>query len=531
MRAHLLFASLAFAVACASPPAATPQTPPTPAPAPASVAVNEAAAGKRALHLLLTTDEHGWLMPLTDKDAKIDRGGVVALFDRLTRVEGYSPSDTSRANGWLLLSSGDMWTGPYESTVLEGAPMVAAMSHMNYAAAAVGNHEFDFGVRVIGERAKAARFPFLAANLVEAGSGKPPAWARPFTIVDVGGIKLGIIGLTNESSPVTADPRHMTGLKFLPYAAAIDEWVPKARAAGAEEVVVLVHDSLALASKIMPSLRRQKVRAASFGHHHTPGMSIDDNGTPATDDDVVLCNAGAYLRSYCRIDLAFDGEALVSREAKIAMVETPHGSPTAGDKELEAIVAAAENSANQIGGEVLVENVRTLKRGVDGAMGQLIVDAWLQALPYAQAAITNAGGIRQDLAPGPVRMRDIVSVLPFNNYLLVVDLTGAQLREVLANHESVVSGVKFTFKEGKDRGLVEVTDAAGKPIPADARLKVVINDFMYRGGDHYRFQSYDAEPEETAIDWREPVLRMLREMGRANKKLDVNADERAKKKP
>ena len=489
------------------------------------------AEAHHALHLLFTTDEHGWLLPLKDDVAKLNRGGVIALFDRLVHVESYD-AKTAAANGYALLSAGDMWTGPYESTVLEGAPMVAAMNRMGYAAAAVGNHEFDFGVRTIGERAKTARFPFLACNLVEAATGKQPTWAKPFTILDVGGVKLGVVGLTNVDSPSTADPRHMTGLKFLPYAPSLDEWIPKARAAGAEEIVVLIHESLSEEAALMPTLRKHHVRAAAFGHHHVQGMDVDDNHTPDVDDDVSVCNAGAYMRSWCRIDLDFDGKKLVGHTVAVKNVETALGAPLAQapDPELATIVAAAEKSANEIGGEVLVENNALLKRGSDGPLGQLVVDAWLQALPYAQVAVTNAGGLRQDLAAGTVRVRDVVSVLPFNNYLLVVDLTGAQLREVLAMPWSVVSGVKFTYKDdGEGRAVQTLLDKAGKPIADDAKLKVIINDFMYRGGDHYRFQAWDTEPEETAIDWREPVLRRLREMGKANKKLDVVVDDRAKK--
>lgn len=537
-------------VACASPsPVATPTPTPTstptstsPPPTPKPPAPSSTASVKRGtheLHLIFSADEHGWLLPLNDKEAKIHRGGVTAFFDRLTRVEGYSAGQHAREMGWLLLSAGDMWTGPYESTVLEGAPMVAAMSHMGYAASAVGNHEFDFGVRVLGERAKASKFPFLAANLVETATGRPPWWAKPFTIVEAGGLKVGIVGLTNQDSPITADPRHMTGLKFLPYATSLDAAVLEARKAGADELIVLMHAGLEEAAEVLPVLRKHRVRAAAFGHHHTQALRIDDGGTSGApgapgaqqlDDDVVLCNAGPYLRSYCRIDLKIEDGKLAARSARIAEVETPHGATFAADVELERIVANAEASANLIGGEVLVENKKVLKRGADGAMGQLIVDAWLAALPYAHAAITNAGGIRQDLPPGPVRMRDIVSVLPFNNYLLVVDLTGAQLKEVLSSYESVAAGVRFTWREGPDaRKLGEVTDGKGKAIPDDGRYKVVINDFMYRGGDRYRFQAYDPEPEETAIDWREPVLRLLREMGKQNKALDVEPDDRARR--
>jgi 2',3'-cyclic-nucleotide 2'-phosphodiesterase (5'-nucleotidase family) len=481
--------------------------------------------------LLFTSDEHGWMHPLLDKQAGVERGGFVAIFDRFTRVEGYAPTPAAREAGYVLLSSGDMWTGPYESTVLEGAPMVAAMSHMNYAAAAVGNHEFDFGVRVIAERSKNARFPFLAANLVEVGSGQQPAWAKPFTIVDAGGVKLGIVGLTNVDSPVTSDPRHMTGLKFLPYVESLEEWIPKARAAGAQEVVVLIHEQMAVAPSLLSTLRRHNVRAAAFGHHHHADSRIDDNGTPDTNDDITLCNAGPYLRSYCRIDLTFVDRKLTNHDVKVTPVETPVGTqPPSQDPELVAIVKNAESSANLIGGEVLVENTQVMKRGADGAIGQFVVDAWLKALPYAQVAITNAGGLRQDLSVGPVRTRDVVSVLPFNNYLLVVDLTGAQLREILANDESIVGGVRFQYKVKQNvREIVQMTTYDGKPINDDDKLKVVINDFMYRGGDRYQFQRFDAEPEETAIDWREPVLRVLREMGKQAQKLEITPDDRAKK--
>jgi 5'-nucleotidase / UDP-sugar diphosphatase len=486
--------------------------------------------GARELRLLFTTDEHGWLLPLKDEDAQVERGGILALYDRLRRDEGYEPTPAARAAGYVLLSAGDMWTGPYETTVLEGAPMVAAMGHMGYAGAALGNHEFDFGVRVLAERAKASPFPFLAANLVERATGAAPPWAHPFAIVEAGGVKLGVIGLTNFDSPVTSDPRHLTGLEFKPYAAAIDEWAPKARSAGADELVVLVHDSLAAAPELLPALRRQRVRALAFGHHHQAATAIDDNDTPDLDDDIVVCNAGAYLRSYCRMDLSFVAGRMAARSVTLKQVEAPLGTAIEADSALAGIVAEAERSANQIGGEVLVENVRLLGRGVDGPLGQLVVDSWLQALPYAQVAITNAGGVRQDLAAGPVRMRDIVSVLPFNNYLLIVDLTGAQLKEVVASPESIVSGVRFSFKPGKDRRVIEtLVDKDGKAIADDARLKVVINDFMYRGGDRYRFQDYDREPEETAIDWREPVLRLLRDLGRANQKLDLVADDRARR--
>lgn len=504
----------------------------SPGAAPGTAPPSALPKGSGQLHLLFTTDEHGWLSPLVDADTRKQRGGVVALYDQLQHVEGYGADAARRAQGWLLLSCGDMWTGPYETTLLEGAPMVAAMGHMGYAAASVGNHDFDFGVRTLSEHSSKARFPLLAANLVESATGEAPRWVKPFTVVEAGGLKVGVVGLTNVDSPVTSDPRHLTGLAFLPYAETLDKWIPRVRAAGADEVVVMVHEVLGAADALMPTLRKHRVRAAAFGHHHQAGSRIDDGGTAELEDDVTVCNAGAYMRSYCRIDLRFDAGKLMERGVKVTPVElAPGATPTRPDAALVDIVKSAEHNAQKVGGEVLVESKRALQRGPTGALGQLVVDAWLKALPYTQVAITNAGGLRQDLAAGPVRVRDVVSVLPFNNYLLVVELSGAELRQVLANEESIAAGVRYSFSDGpKGRRVTSLSFNDGRPVADDARLKVVINDFMYRGGDHYTFAALDAEPEETAIDWREPVLRHLRELGRQGKALEQSPDDRARKK-
>ncbi|MCC7070599.1 MAG: bifunctional metallophosphatase/5'-nucleotidase [Deltaproteobacteria bacterium] len=521
MRSLLLVAALTAGLSCSTP-AQHPHGPGAPGASPP--------AGAGELHLFITTDEHGWLAPLVDVAAQEERGGVVRLFDRLTRVEGYAASPKGRARGLVLLSTGDMWTGPYESTLVEGEPMVAAMNHMGYAAAAVGNHDFDFGVRKLAEHHASARFPFLAANLVEAATGEPPPWARPFTIVEVGSVKLGVVGMTNVDTPVTSDPRHLTGLSFLPYIETLERWIPRARAAGAEEIVVLVHDELLRADELMPTLRKHRVRAASFGHHHQAGARIDDGGTAELDDDVSICNGGAYLRSYCRIDLRFAGGALTARAVAVTQVSGAHDEALPNrDAALVDIVARAEEHAQRIGGEVLVEAARPLRRGTQGELGQLVVDAWLAALPWAQVAITNAGGIRQDLPAGPVRVRDIASVLPFNNFLVVVELTGAELKEALTNPESVVAGVRYRFKDvGERRVVTALTWNDGRPVADAERVRVVINDFMYRGGDHFSFARWDEEPEETAVDWREPVLRRLRALGQQGQALALTPDDRAR---
>jgi 5'-nucleotidase/UDP-sugar diphosphatase len=503
-RVVVVVSLLAAALACSTAPVSAPAETTTPPASPA-------ARAPFSLRVLLTSDEHGWLLPHTDKKAGIQRGGIHAIAGAF-RSEGYSAD----APSWLLLSSGDMWTGPYETTVLEGAPMTASMSHLGYNGAAVGNHEFDFGQRVVIERARAATFPFLAANLTETATGAVPAWARPYVMVeqpvdDGGTARVAIIGLACVESPVTADVRNMVGLDFGDYQPALERVLPQVEAEHPDAIVVVAHDSITKIRPVLPLLRAHKVAVVAAGHEHKSNIFVDDNGTATASDDIVVCNPGPYLRSFCRVDVDYEnGQATAHRE-KLMLVEHAVDAPAPPfDEALTKIVSDAEASASRIGGEVLIDNEQKLTRGKDGSLGQVVVDAWLDALPYAQVALTNAGGIRQDIDAGPLRIRDIVSALPFNNYLLVVDMTGKELRSVLANPESIAAGVTWHYTTAADgtRVVGAVTTTAGKVINDDDSFKVIINDFMFRGGDRYHF--VDVEPEETAVDWREPVFRYLR---------------------
>lgn len=492
-----------------------------------STATTTAKKKSGELHILFTTDEHGWLLPFKDKAASMMRGGIDGAAAAFA-AEGYAKGKDS----WLLLSAGDMWTGPYESTVLEGAPMAASMKHLGYAAAAVGNHEFDFGTRVIAERQKGAGFPFLAANILDVAKQTQPPWAKPYTIVDVpfGGevLKVGIFGLGCFESPVTADVRHMVGLSFEPYRQSVARWLPDLEREGPDLIVMLVHDAISEVEPLADLLRAHHITAVAAGHEHRAGIVINDNGNADESDDVVFCNGGPYLRSFCRLDLTVKDNRVVAHAQKIVNVErTVDAAAPAIDDGLAAIIKNAEESATRVGGEVLVDNKQKLGRGREGSLGQVVVDAWLEALPYAQVALTNAGGLRQDIEAGPLRLRDVVSALPFNNYLLVVDMTGAELREVLSNPESVVGGVRFHYREehGGTRIVTDIKDTKGNAITDDARLKVIINDFMYRGGDKYRF--VDREPEETAVDWREPIFRFLRDLKQKGGVLDHAPEPRA----
>jgi len=228
-RLFWLFAACALLAACVSVPA--PGATPTPAP----TAPPQGAAQPKRLTILYTNDEHGWLVAQQNKDGS-SVGGAAEMLGRWREQESYTPNGP-----FLVLSGGDMWTGPAISTWFNGDSAAEVMNLMGYQAAAVGNHEFDFGLDVVSRHAKDAKFPFLSANLVKKGTTEPPDFVRPYTVVDVDGVRVGIIGLTTRSTPVTTNPKNVAEFSFLPYADALTRTVPEVKAAGADVIVALAH--------------------------------------------------------------------------------------------------------------------------------------------------------------------------------------------------------------------------------------------------------------------------------------------------
>lgn len=455
-RTLLLFLALSFLL-----PACAPERP--------------GSADLREITILYTNDEHGWIAPTEE------HGGAAGMLG-LWHAAGY-PENAP----YLVLSGGDTWTGPAISSWFDGEPTVALMNAMGYDAVALGNHEFDFGRDVLQMRAAQATFPFLAANVREVDTGKPVDFALPYSVQTVGGVSVGVIGLASLETPETTMPTHVADLAFIPYAEALEEAVPQARADGAEVLIVVGHlcsfEMLALA----PIAADLGVSMIGGGHCHEM-FQREVQG-------VLLIEAGAYLRAYARVDLAFDPATGSVRDIEVEIVRNEGGAPDPAAAEQVAAWQAAVDDA-------LLQGIGYTERAIgrhSSAMFNLVTDAWLAAYP-ADIAMSNPGGFRQDLPAGEITLADVVGVLPFNNVLVDVELTGAQ---VIASYEH--SGGRRPAIAGMTaRGGYKLRD--GSPIDPEATYHVLVNDFMYAGGDGYRFNEYDPDAYVTGIDWRQPVI-------------------------
>lgn len=467
------------------------------------------------------SDFHGWLLPLEPKGYDKYYGGIAHIASLLEHKEHAS------AKNALILDNGDMWTGPTESTLLRGEPVIRAYNELGLTAANIANHEFDFGLEVLKTRASEAKFPFLGANIVRAGTTESPGFVKPWIIEERDGVKIGVIGLSFVDTPKTTLAKHVADLEFLPYEQTLKRVVPEVRAAGAEVVIVLFHDTMDVVKATLERLPDLGLTAVVAGQNHRKG-DVRVNGTP-------VVNPGPFGRSYVRFDLAVDRQTRKLEEVTYEIVDvtgTIGAPPHPPSAAMLAIVEEARQQSKQMTTEVLGRLARPLPTGTfaDSPLGHLIADAWLAGVPSADFAICNHGAIRQPLAAGPVTVGDVLGVLPFENNLYVVKLTGKQLKEQLTIDAPVVAGLTWRYRESNGkRSVVSASDRVGRPIEDRKTYRVVINDFMYFGGDGFRFKEHDPQPDDTGLSLREPVMRTLRSAESTGRALDAPAGARAAK--
>ncbi len=436
----------------------------------------------RHLVILYTNDEHGWMDPYQNT------GGSAGMAYKFRQQEGWTEDGP-----YLVLSGGDMWTGHALSTVWEGESMTDIMNRMGYDAAAIGNHDFDFGLESLRERAEQAEFPFLSANIRKSDTGEVPDFAIPFFITEVNGIKVGLIGLTTTETKVDTQPAHVTGYDFLPYADVLPEIATRAREEGAELLLIVGHVCAGETRVLAPVAAEFNIRFIGGGHCHQEINEVVDG--------VRLVESGFFNRGYTRIDLLFDTESDEIIEMDSEFV------PNRAGREDPEIVELVDDWHIRTD-EAIWEVIGYVDTGIDrksSAMAALILKPWLEAWPSADAALASSRYVQQDLFQGDITPGVIIGILSTTNELLEVDIKGSQLIETIETHRPLMAGIAeseigYRFTDG---GIIDL----------DSVYQVLVPEALYGGGDYYEFYNFDPEPTYTGIDWRQPTIDWIRSLG------------------
>ncbi|HEX2168111.1 MAG TPA: 5'-nucleotidase C-terminal domain-containing protein [Longimicrobiales bacterium] len=469
------------------------------APSPGSA---EASASRRKrLRVLATNDFHGNLAP-TRRSGGPPVGGAAALatyFDMERAGFGADPV--------LLLDGGDVMQGTPVSNLTRGSSTVEYYNAAGYDAAALGNHEFDWGPAVLRERMQQADFPWLAANINVAGSDTTPSWIRGTVILERDGIRIGVIGLITEDTPGLTMAEYVRGLAFADGAETMNRLVPALRREGVDFVIVVAHAgaycenaTIDCRGEMIEWLERttEKPDLVVAGHTHSIVRSREHG--------VHIIETGSWGRTYGVVDLERVNKDSV--DVWIRGTPVPWTDRVAADSVVAAIVARAEADVGPELNRVIVHAAEEIPRGgLDSPMGRLIADAQ-RAATGTQIAIMNAGGVRAPMPAGPVTWGDLYRIQPFGNKLMVLELTGALLHDAIEHAVSGtspgahVSGLDVRYDPGRPPGdrVLSLRLDTGEAIDPAAVYTVTASDFLASGiGDGFTALGQAQESTATGI--------------------------------
>lgn len=434
--------------------------------------------GAPQTHIVLmhTNDIHGHVLP---------ENGVGGLAIIAAIVKQQHPD--------ILLDAGDMFTGTLVSDAFEGEPVMAVMNRMGYRASILGNHEFDYGLKTLRDRIRQARFPVLSANVAL------PYDVDKTSVIDVKGIRFGIVGLTTEETPTTTHPNNVKEARFLDVVQSLEQVLPQLRKSS-DVVIVLGH--LAPAEELRVARAFPEIKLIISGHSHTELQQ------PIQENNALIVRTGSYGRFVGRVDLDFEERTL--RKLSTQLIEAKEVAPDPEAlKAVEPYLAKVERQMNTVLGEATSPFSRIIEEG--GALLNLVTDAYRDRTG-TQISLANTGGIRTSLSAGPITYGKIFEILPFENTIVTTKITGAQLKRSLANRLTAVSGIRVVFDQRQPKGnkLVSVTLSDGSPILDNATYTVAINDFMQAGGDDYTEFANGTEVKDTGIRLRDVVIDFIK---------------------
>jgi 5'-nucleotidase/UDP-sugar diphosphatase len=432
---------------------------------------------RRRIVILYTNDEHGWMEKSDYSD------GCAAMMGLWRQREGYTEDGP-----FLILSGGDNWTGPAISTWFKGQSMVEVMNAMDYSASAIGNHEFDFTTEILKARIKQANFEYLSANIREKGSTRIPDFVIPYIIRVVNGIKIGIIGLTTTSTPWSTFPDYVKDYDFINYDTALREIIPDVKQSGVELIVVLGHICQTERQALVATAQELDISVITGGHCHKFISEFIQ--------DIILIEAGSFMGGYGKLEIIFDKVTKSIIEISQEITLNRGGSP---DSEVEHIVSFWKAQLDASLSNVIGYASEAIERN-SFAMHNMITDSWLYAYPTADVSLTNSGGIRQPIPSGDITLETMVGVLPFENSLLELELTGAQIINCMGN--LLIGGM---------RTIDGYYLSDGTPVALDSVYHVLTTDYLYSRED-YDFSLYDPTPYNTSIHYRQPVIDWIKSL-------------------
>jgi 2',3'-cyclic-nucleotide 2'-phosphodiesterase (5'-nucleotidase family) len=423
-------------------------------------------------------DFHGALRAFPGADGRLI-GGAPALASVMDSLESACACPTFRLDG------GDQMQGTLDSNLTFGASVVAALNHLRIDAAAVGNHELDWGVDTLLARQREADYAWLAANVFRIDDGSRPGWATPHAVFERDGARIGVIGYATAGTPRTLRPDVTAPYRFRSGYAAIADAVEGVSSEQPDFVVIVAHAGGACTEGgcvgEMVDLAREMPRGAVDlivgGHDHSAGEGVV-NGVP-------IIRAGASGRGVGVVDLHRRSDG--TRTFRMTRVPV-YGDRASQDGVMTELLEPHLRSADERGRSPVTTLAEALAGSATGdrKLGTLIAEA-TRLVAGADVGMHNPGGTRADLPAGTITHADVHRVLPFDNAVVRLRLNGRDLRRLVqqVGPRYYFANLRVSFEGAGGRGgVTSLVFASGAAVRDEGTYTLATSDFLADGGDN-----------------------------------------------
>lgn len=435
-------------------------------------------ADRTELVIVHQNDFHGHLESFDFE--RVQRGGIA-------RLAGLVDQLRAQYDGRVLwLDGGDTWHGTTLANLWYGESVVDAFNVAGLDAMVLGNHEFNYEQDILRQRIAQAQFAVLSANTIFDTDGT--SIADPYVILDVDGLKVGVIGLTTPTTAWAASPINVRNLTFKDPIVVLNELLPEVRAQ-ADLVVLLTHlghdEDQLIAEKV------SGIDVIVGGHSHSLVPK------PVVVGDTVIVQANEYGKYLGVLRLVVEDGRIVEHDGHLIEVTRNTSAHPQVAQVVEKWKANLAGELERVIGETAIhlEGQRSAVRTRQTNFGYLVADS-MRSIAGTEIGWINGGAIRASIPAGKITVGDIYTALPFENTLVGIELSGATIREAL-DHSHIayrqefggylqLAGIEFSFDPNRPIGqrIFDVT-VNGEPLDDDRIYTVATTDFLYHGGDAY----------------------------------------------
>lgn len=433
------------------------------------------------LTFLVTGAENGYLLPTAAGEGT--QGGAAQVLGRWISDEGHcvdAPCDDAKT---IALSTGDNANGQSISSYFKGESTAQVMRRMGYVASAFGNRELDWSREQFLANTQTGGFPYLAANLKAKDGQGAELKLQPFTVVERRGVKVAVLGLAARKSTWTPMPGRAAGLELISDEAALTEQVPAARRQA--DVLVLVTDGCL---HDVPDVLNAH---PDWGFAFVAGRDCE-RVYPMTVGGTKLVYPGRHWNEYARVDVTVD---VIRPPAQRATKVEVKVLPVTGAGEVDSNTAELISEWKQKLDDALGAPIGFTKTGIE--QDSAVMSAWLTTALKERFktdfALFNRKGVRQGLPEGVVTGASLWDLVPFDNQVVTVKLTGEQVQAAADNLEARLAGLK------------------GRTLDPKKTYTLATTDYLYLGGDGFKLSEADPDPTQT----KESVQRALIEWTKA----------------